>query len=325
MNVKEFEFLGITRFHNAGYKGKNVKIGSKEWIHEENFDNVIHFYQEPTENTHGDKVMDYIQQVAPEATFISVQLYSSAKRVQEEKFIRENIPDIFTTSQFHASADVNETTQALWQYLYNNNCLLCCAAGNENERKTMRLSRNNIYWQTIGACHFNKNKAERADYSNYSCDLDFMSLSNLRSRLFGKVKHTGTSFSSPIFAAMCGLVQDFFIENTGKKLTNANLLQFAIDNCQDLGEQYKDDYYGYGLFILPDPAKIDIARYNRDYKTINLQINNTQAKINDKLVELDSKPTIINNRTMVPVRFIAEAFDCKVDWVPDTQEIIIKK
>jgi len=43
----------------------------------------------------------------------------------------------------------------------------------------------------------------------------------------------------------------------------------------------------------------------------------------DKYI-LDAPPEIVNGRTFVPIRFIAEAFGAEVNWVEETKEIIIK-
>lgn len=40
-------------------------------------------------------------------------------------------------------------------------------------------------------------------------------------------------------------------------------------------------------------------------------------------VELDVKPQLINNRTMVPIRFLAEIFGMKVDYDPDTKGVFV--
>lgn len=45
-----------------------------------------------------------------------------------------------------------------------------------------------------------------------------------------------------------------------------------------------------------------------------LQLNSNTAVINGKTVPLDVKPYLKNNRTMVPLRFIAEMFDCNVSY-----------
>ena len=116
-------------------------------------------------------------------------------------------------------------------------------------------------WKAIGACRYNKGKPKRASYSSVGEELDFMSFDNLRATWDNK-KHTGTSFDSPLFAAMLALVQGFFLEKTGKKLTHEKLIQFVKDNCIDLGDEGVESQYGYGLFILPEPDSIDIAKYS---------------------------------------------------------------
>ncbi|HPF49880.1 MAG TPA: copper amine oxidase N-terminal domain-containing protein [Caldisericia bacterium] len=40
-------------------------------------------------------------------------------------------------------------------------------------------------------------------------------------------------------------------------------------------------------------------------------------------VELDVKQIIHNDRTMVPMRFLAESLGCEVEWIPETKEIIL--
>ena len=41
------------------------------------------------------------------------------------------------------------------------------------------------------------------------------------------------------------------------------------------------------------------------------------------LIDLDVAPTAMNNRTLVPVRAIAESFNCTVDWDQTSQTVII--
>jgi|GEM_PF-4796748 len=56
---------------------------------------------------------------------------------------------------------------------------------------------------------------------------------------------------------------------------------------------------------------------------IILQINNTKAFVGDKEVELDSPAVLVDGRTLVPVRFIAESLGCQVDWNAEKQQVII--
>ena len=57
--------------------------------------------------------------------------------------------------------------------------------------------------------------------------------------------------------------------------------------------------------------------------TVEIQIENTVAKVNGKDVTLDVPAKLISDRTLVPVRFISESLGAKVDWNNDTQTVII--
>ena len=56
---------------------------------------------------------------------------------------------------------------------------------------------------------------------------------------------------------------------------------------------------------------------------ITLQINNTTARIDKKVVKLDAPPMIVAGRTLIPLRFIGEAFGAQVDWDSLEQKITI--
>ena len=58
---------------------------------------------------------------------------------------------------------------------------------------------------------------------------------------------------------------------------------------------------------------------------IKLVIDNLTATANGAPHTLDTAPTIIHDRTMLPIRFIAESFQFKVDWSQETQTVTITK
>jgi len=57
--------------------------------------------------------------------------------------------------------------------------------------------------------------------------------------------------------------------------------------------------------------------------TIILIIDSTTAYLNDDEVLLDVAPAIINERTMLPLRFIAESFNLGVAWDGDTKTVSV--
>ena len=61
----------------------------------------------------------------------------------------------------------------------------------------------------------------------------------------------------------------------------------------------------------------------KDETTVVLQIDNKIAKVNGNEIELDVPATLVSERTMVPVRFVSESLGCKVDWVDETQTVVI--
>ena len=64
-------------------------------------------------------------------------------------------------------------------------------------------------------------------------------------------------------------------------------------------------------------------------KIIRLQIDNNEAVLQNKItneekvIELDAAPVILNNRTMVPVRFIAESLEKQVGWDNENRCVIV--
>lgn len=52
----------------------------------------------------------------------------------------------------------------------------------------------------------------------------------------------------------------------------------------------------------------------KDGVTVKASIGSTEMYIDDDVRTMDVAPMLIGGRTLVPVRFVAEAFDCDVDW-----------
>lgn len=60
-----------------------------------------------------------------------------------------------------------------------------------------------------------------------------------------------------------------------------------------------------------------------DDDTIKLVINSNVAYLNNNAETLDVAPTVINGRTMLPIRFVAEGFNLGVAWDGSTQTVSI--
>ena len=57
--------------------------------------------------------------------------------------------------------------------------------------------------------------------------------------------------------------------------------------------------------------------------SVSLTIDDVNATVNGTIEVLDAPAKIINDRTMVPVRFIAQSFGAAVDWDPNTRTVIV--
>lgn len=57
--------------------------------------------------------------------------------------------------------------------------------------------------------------------------------------------------------------------------------------------------------------------------TVSLAVDSKDMTVNGTVKTLDVPACIMNSRTMVPVRAVAEAFGCKVEWDNNTRTVII--
>lgn len=78
-----------------------------------------------------------------------------------------------------------------------------------------------------------------------------------------------------------------------------------------------------GAVSWDEAAQTATLNYAND--EIRLVINSATAYLNDEPNTIDTAPTVINDRTMLPIRFIAESFKFDVDWDEATRTVTIEK
>lgn len=66
-----------------------------------------------------------------------------------------------------------------------------------------------------------------------------------------------------------------------------------------------------------------IVTGTREGLTLIMQINNTQASINGRIIELEQPPRLMGDHTMVPIRFVSESTGSLVEWNPYKPQIVI--
>ena len=301
LNKEAFDFLGITKFHQSGYTGKNITIASKESIIEGVFDDVecdgyFEYNSTNKQAKHGTTVMDYIRQVVPDARKIACDFSGITEKnvwnCEGMQKLLDNPPQVFTSSSYNSS-DSQEHHMKKYRELREKGCFLVHGAGNDGEDGVLNVVKNDVF-KAVAAYKLFCGKPKKESFSSVGEEVDFASLDNLRATWDNK-RHTGTSFSAPVFAGMVGLVQDFFIAQIGKQLDYENLLQFIKDNCIDLEETGIDNKSGFGLFILPEPDSIEISRYMNtkgEDETMSEENKNTKTYKTLEDIPAWGKPTV---------------------------------
>lgn len=63
----------------------------------------------------------------------------------------------------------------------------------------------------------------------------------------------------------------------------------------------------------------------KEWDIVELKVGEDKATINGAEAKLDAPAQIINSRTMVPLRFIAEALGADVEWIEKERKVVIRK
>lgn len=58
---------------------------------------------------------------------------------------------------------------------------------------------------------------------------------------------------------------------------------------------------------------------------VTMTIGHDEMEVNGQTLTLLNAPKIVNDRTMLPVRDVAEALDCEVEWVPETETAVFTR
>lgn len=273
MGYKEdaLDFLGITEWHKQGYTGKGIKILSDEKVCSKIHPDVISPAGFKSNSGHGDRVMSHIKLVAPDATFIAYPFNgtftSSTYKCNCAEYIKSQGVHVFTTSE--TGSYPNAGKQKAIKDCLDAGCIFFGAAGNENKKGVNEETKYEGYF-AIGGVRpkftdkyngkepiYDWDNFHKTSYSSIGEELDYVTIAEI-------LGIEGTSHCSPVFAAMIGLVQQFFIEKAGRALTYAEMILFINDNLLDIDVEGFDVYTGYGLLRLPKPETIKISRYVTD-------------------------------------------------------------
>ena len=70
-------------------------------------------------------------------------------------------------------------------------------------------------------------------------------------------------------------------------------------------------------------AETGTATLRSEENIIKLTTNTKDMYVNDKIVKMDTAPYIVNNRMLIPIRYIAENLNCDVKWDGKTSTALI--
>jgi len=277
-NRKEFDICGISKWHQLGIKGKGRAIGEIEPVRADlscwdgKMYDPFNVGVNAEVNGHGHQVMNIMKQVAPEADLYTLPGISGifSSTTASGQFVDEILPfaaehiDVIGASLKHSGT----LSLALQQRIktIQDNTIFVCAAGNDSTYDFNGYAQDNT-WISVAAVNYieSMNKIERASYSSVGEELDFSMFTNLFVENVrypeNPFQQNGTSIAQPMLSGMVLLVQQYFFDNTGRKLSQQQMYQFIKDHVKDLGQAGFDAYYGHGLFVLPEPSTIDVNKY----------------------------------------------------------------
>ncbi|MNB80251.1 Protease inhibitor precursor [compost metagenome] len=108
-------------------------------------------------------------------------------------------------------------------------------------------------------------------------------------------------------------------------LLNGEIVNFQVPPIQQNGSvlvPFRAIFEALGLKVDWDP-KTQTIKGSKPGTLIKLKVGSTTAEINGNQKKLTVAPSIIKGSTYVPLRFIGEAVDAKVDWLADIQAALI--
>ena len=278
-NDRHREYTGASKFHKAGYYGERVIAATGESWSLEKY-NPGGLVLDPLgrgsgTNDHPMRTAATFFQFAPKAKLVMLNMGAGAFNDPDKCYIRfadESLPiiqEMGITNQFCSfTQSYNATTKLMYEEAMAKvpDFKLWWSMGNDDEDSYNRITDIREMFG-VGAYKIMVDGDIVPEYfSSESSTTDFAApdmISSIISSVDGASAspHSGTSFSVSVACGLSCLVDDFFIDKTGRPLSREKMYQFMKDHCEDIGDPGIDEAMGYGAIRLPEPEEIDLDNY----------------------------------------------------------------
>lgn len=280
-NNRHRKYTGVDKFHAAGYYGERVKAASGEnwnmkFDNPEQVHDPLNLASKSYSDTHAVDTCCAFFQVAPKAQLYMLESTSGhyyGNGTYKSKFFDKSVDVIEkeNITAMYISLESNNSTNWLndmskWLRAHPEFKQFWSAGNEDNESFNPIM----VVDETFGVAAYTlmvNGKVVPAGYSSVSKYVDFSAPSMIYTNpeatksTDSGAPRSGTSFSAPWLCGMACLVDDFFIDKTGKPLTQKAMYQFFEDNCTDLQDEGFDSKTGWGAVRLPEPSEIVISNY----------------------------------------------------------------
>lgn len=271
-NNKIRELLNVDVWHKKGYTGKRGVSVSCESL----------------TSSHGARVAEVFHEIAPDRELIGIQCHGKV----DEHFFDEVIDTINERGVDTCTRSVTGPPKGDVFEKVKDFCTCFNSAGNEGmDGDSHAKAIISPYVYGVGAVNIDSSGKVTPTY--YTSESEYVDFAAPASFYVDGYTQAGTSFSTPCVCGLAALVNDFFIDKTGRPLSSDNMYRFLKDHSLDIWYKGKDEASGWGVPILPDPDDIEIW----EYQTVEVE-NKEEDKVEDK--EPEKEEESIPNPCPVP-------------------------
>lgn len=304
--IAQREYVNIPAWHKAGYIGEGISV-----------------FCDDADRVHAESVADIVQTILPDARVmygnisyksekghaeLYAKLKNSSKSIPLEEFIAINDISLINNStglnRDTAAGGITPAQAELKKILDKYNVIMTGAAGNDADGKITNPWVNVAIMVNSAVL---KNGKPAHALSSIGNKIDFCMFTGFQ---------PGTSFAAPFLLGMIGLLRCRY----GRSLTQDQAYAYLRDHAEDMRDDGKDHYTGWGLPILGDPEE---DYFGGEDMIVTMQIGSAVLDVDGKRTIMDEVPQYNKrgDRMMVPVKYVAEAFGCKTEWDEATKTV----